>query len=237
MRPPAGAVFSVSPLRSQPPPVVTDDGAIESSEQPDLVALSPGVRQEEDQGEGTSGAGQALATQSVDGELSLEAYLKLGRMKARDTEVRAHEQAHLAAAGQYAAGGPSFSYQVGPDGRRYAVSGEVPVDISKGATPAETVRKMERIRAAALAPAQPSAADRQIAAQATMKASQARQEILLERQRAQPDLSAGSEAGAIPAPDGSADASPIYGIAPGGVQISVMIRRYNQIQDLKHHAG
>ncbi len=77
-----------------------------------------------------------------------------------------HEQAHKAAAGPH--GGPiSFSFTTGPDGKRYAVEGEVPIDVSPvEGDPEATVRKMQQVRSAALAPAEPSVADRQVAARA-----------------------------------------------------------------------
>lgn len=103
---------------------------------------------------------------------------QLKELQKRDTEVRAHEAAHLAAAGQHAAGGASFTFQTGPDGRRYAVGGEVPIDMSKESTPEATIQKMQTVKRAALAPANPSSADRQIAARATMKISEASSEIL-----------------------------------------------------------
>lgn len=99
------------------------------------------------------------------------------QLKQRDTEVRAHEQAHLSTAGQYAAGGPSFSYQTGPNGKRYAVGGSVPIDMAEESTPAATIMKMRTVKRAALAPANPSAADRQIAARAGMQAMKAIQEL------------------------------------------------------------
>ncbi len=39
------------------------------------------------------------------------------RLKARDAEVRAHEQSHKGAGGQYVSGGITYRYQTGPDGR------------------------------------------------------------------------------------------------------------------------
>lgn len=206
----------------------------------DRVELSPESRQAgraADSGSDKHQGSAAASATSPMGELSLEDYLKLTNLKTRDREVRTHEQAHLAAAGQYAAGGASFTFQVGPDGNRYAVSGEVPVDISSGSSPEETIRKMERIRAAALAPAQPSAADRQIAAQASMKAAQARQELLLANQG---EMVANSLAAKNANRDeGTAVEDPLAGdrprvsaIAPGGVLIGVMIRSYSDIQAL-----
>lgn len=115
-------------------------------------------------------------------ELSQEDVAKLTELKARDIEVRAHEQAHLSAAGGHATGGASFSYQKGPDGQSYAVGGEVGIDLSAESDPSATIQKMQTIKRAALAPASPSSTDRQVAAQAEVKESQARQEVLQEQQ-------------------------------------------------------
>lgn len=109
--------------------------------------------------------------------LDAQEQAQLMKLQQRDSEVRRHEQAHLAAAGQYARGGPSFTLQKGPDGKSYAVGGEVGIDVSKESTPEATIIKMQTIRRAALAPASPSAADRKIAAQASVKEARARQEI------------------------------------------------------------
>lgn len=99
------------------------------------------------------------------------------QLKVRDREVKTHEMAHLANAGQYARGGATYSYQQGPDGRRYAVGGEVPIDVSKEKTPEQTIQKMEAIKRAAMAPAEPSSTDRSIAAAAAATESLARQEL------------------------------------------------------------
>lgn len=102
---------------------------------------------------------------------------QLAELKQRDREVRAHEMAHVAAGAGLVTGGASYSYQTGPDGQRYAIGGEVSIDVSPGSTPEETLDKADRIRAAALAPADPSGQDRQVAAQATRMATEARMEI------------------------------------------------------------
>lgn len=99
----------------------------------------------------------------------------ISQLAARDREVRAHEQAHAAVGGQYA-GSPTYSFQRGPDGVRYAVGGEVSIDTSKAATPEETIRKAQVVRQAALAPAEPSPQDRRVAAEA----SQIQAEAVLE---------------------------------------------------------
>ncbi len=88
-------------------------------------------------------------------------------LKQRDAEVRAHEQAHMATAGSLAMGGPSYVFQTGPDGRQYAIGGDVKIDTSPGRTPEETAQKAQQIRAAALAPADPSAQDLKVAAAAS----------------------------------------------------------------------
>ena len=61
-------------------------------------------------------------------QLTEEEKREVEELKARDREVRAHEAAHLAAAGTYASSGPNFEYKRGPDGRLYAVAGEVEGD-------------------------------------------------------------------------------------------------------------
>ena len=102
-------------------------------------------------------------------------------LSARDREVRAHEQAHKAAAGQLAQGAPTYSYQRGPNGQLYAVGGEVKIDTAPvSGDPEATLRKAEQIKRAALAPANPSAQDRAVAAQATQMATQARAEMQTE---------------------------------------------------------
>ncbi|CAM4379406.1 putative metalloprotease CJM1_0395 family protein [Pseudoalteromonas ostreae] len=98
-------------------------------------------------------------------------------LKARDTEVRVHEQAHASVGGQYA-GSPSYEYQRGPDGQKYAVGGEVQIDVAEiEGDPEATIEKMQTVRAAALAPAEPSGADRAIAADATQKLAAAQAEL------------------------------------------------------------
>ena len=102
---------------------------------------------------------------------------KVEELKRRDAEVRAHEQAHAAAGGPYA-GAPRFRFVRGPDGKFYAVAGEVSIDTSAvRGNPRATIRKMQQVKRAALAPQEPSAQDRRVAAEAERKILQARQEI------------------------------------------------------------
>ena len=101
----------------------------------------------------------------------------VAELRQTDRQVRAHEQAHLAAAGGLARG-VSFTYVTGPDGQRYAVGGEVSIDTSPvGGDPQATIRKAQQIRAAANAPANPSSQDRQVAAQAGQMEQTARVEL------------------------------------------------------------
>lgn len=97
-------------------------------------------------------------------------------LKARDQEVRTHEQAHKSAGGQYAAA-PTYSYERGPDGKQYVTDGEVSIDIGEESDPQATINKMQVVKRAAMAPAQPSAQDRRVYAEATQKEAQARQEL------------------------------------------------------------
>jgi len=100
-------------------------------------------------------------------------------LQQRDIDVRAHERAH-ATVGGITTGLPSFSFETGPDGNKYATSGEVAVDLSqvKG-DPSATIAKMRRVHAAALAPTNPSIQDTRVAASATRIIAQAQSELLV----------------------------------------------------------
>ncbi|MDO9225215.1 MAG: putative metalloprotease CJM1_0395 family protein [Pseudomonadota bacterium] len=109
-------------------------------------------------------------------QLSSEQQQEVNRLKAIDRKVRAHEQAHMAA-GSGVTGGASFQFTRGPDGRQYAVGGEVTINVSSGQTPESTIERARIIQTAALAPADPSSQDRAVAAAAAMMESQARAEL------------------------------------------------------------
>ena len=149
----------------------------------DSLELSP----EAEEAQKSQGAQQARESQETpesqaslaDGQQLDEAEQEqVQELKARDREVRSHEAAHAAAAGPYASGGPTYEYQKGPDGHRYAVGGELQIDVSPvDGDPAATIRKMQVVRAAALAPADPSSQDRAVAAAATRQEAQAAGEL------------------------------------------------------------
>lgn len=121
------------------------------------------------------------------GELSEEEKKQVEELRKRDQEVRRHEEAHARVGGQYA-GRPSYEYQSGPDGRQYAVSGEVPIDAAPiPDDPEATIEKMEVVKAAALAPAEPSGQDRKVAAKADAERLKAQAELAAERTRGEDD--------------------------------------------------
>ena len=122
------------------------------------------------------------ARNQLDLELDPEEQQQVAELKKRDREVRAHEQAHLAAAGPYASGGPTYQFETGPDGNRYAVGGEVQIDTSPiPDDPEATIEKARVVRAAALAPAEPSSQDRAVAAAASQMEAAARAELAKQR--------------------------------------------------------
>lgn len=125
--------------------------------------------------------------------LTPEQQQEVNRLKAIDRQVRAHEQAHMAA-GAGVTGGASLQFTRGPDGRQYAVAGEVTINVSSGQTPEATLERARRIQAAALAPVDPSPQDRAVAAQAAMLEAQARLEMSQQRQEAQEEGSSETSA-------------------------------------------
>jgi hypothetical protein len=113
-------------------------------------------------------------------DLTEKEQAQVARLRARDIEVRNHEAAHMAAAGSFG-GGASFSYMTGPDGNRYAIGGEVPVRMVGGRTPEEAIRNAAQVRAAALAPADPSSQDMAVASEAAAMEADARAELAAQR--------------------------------------------------------
>lgn len=102
-------------------------------------------------------------------------------LKKRDQEVRAHEQAHAAVGGPYA-GAPQYEFTTGPDGKKYATSGEVKIDTSPVRdNPEATIRKMDVVIRAALAPAEPSSQDLAVARTAQEQRAQAQNDLVKER--------------------------------------------------------
>ena len=125
--------------------------------------------------ESTVETGKTLA---ASGEMTPEQQQKVAEMQARDQEVRTHEMAHVMAGGAYVTSGPSYEYEVGPDGKGYAVGGSVGIDTSPvSGDPEATIAKMQTVAAAALAPAKPSGQDQKVAAAARQAEAKARAEL------------------------------------------------------------
>ena len=163
--------------------------SVEGSESTENIEQPSGVEQQNTNGE---------AIQFTEDELR-----QIQALATRDREVRAHEQAHVSVGGQFA-GAASYSFKEGPDGVRYAVGGEV--SISAGGVPGDpqaTINRAQQIQRAALAPADPSAQDRSVAANAVRLALDARAELSMlqteersvEREETQQSLDAQKEAG------------------------------------------
>ncbi|MBF0356715.1 MAG: hypothetical protein HQL43_15915 [Alphaproteobacteria bacterium] len=159
------------------------------------VTAMPRLRPDQGQGEGAvppaKSPSQAGTAASSPSQLSDEQQRIVDKLKLREAEVRAHEQAHKAAGGPYA-GSPSYTTTQGPDGRRYITGGEVSIDIGPvDGDPEATQRKMEQIKRAALAPSDPSSQDRAVAMQAEAIKAQAETEENDQRQ-AQLEASGGA---------------------------------------------
>ncbi|MEZ5891681.1 MAG: putative metalloprotease CJM1_0395 family protein [Parvularculaceae bacterium] len=120
----------------------------------------------------------------------------LEELRARDREVRAQETAHRTAAGRYA-GATSYTYKQGPDGQRYAVEGETPIDTKPvPGNPQATVEKMNTVRAAALVPMTKSSSDLTLERQAMWQLALAQAELRAmeeERYRARTESSSDAE--------------------------------------------
>jgi hypothetical protein len=107
----------------------------------------------------------------------------VSELRSTDIEVHSHEAAHMAAGGSHITGGASYSYQTGPDGKRYAVGGEVGIDVSPvSGNPRATIAKMMMVQAAALAPANPSPQDLSVAAAAAQMEADARSDLAAQTQ-------------------------------------------------------
>lgn len=193
--PVVGAVASMLSKESELPPdalvapveEVTYSQAEQAPKQQDTYAKPvPVASQEQAQTQTAAAESQQRADAEQPQQLKAEQQQRqaeqqeleqLKELKARDQEVRTHEQAHMAVGGQYA-GSASYTYQAGPDGVRYAVGGEVPIDVSQVQNdPAATLEKMQQVQRAAMAPAEPSSQDRQVAAQAGQVAAEAMNEL------------------------------------------------------------
>lgn len=123
-----------------------------------------------------SNSGQSATASAA--ELDAAEAAQVRELAATSRKVQAHEAAHAAVGGTLA-GSKSFSYVTGPDGIRYAVAGEVGIEFGQSAdNPELTMRNALQLRAAALAPADPSPQDLHVAAQASQIVQKAQQGLV-----------------------------------------------------------
>lgn len=182
---PAAGLESAENKDQTLPPVEETNSSEKNRNQPDqkIDAVSA-------DGRGGQSKGREQATQLTDEEKQ-----QVRELATTDRQVRAHEAAHQSVGGSLA-GAASFRFVTGPDGQRYAVGGEVPITLAAVPdNPEATIRNAEQVRAAALAPAQPSGQDRQVAAEATQVIVQAQLQIALQRVAALQSGNSGVAAG------------------------------------------
>lgn len=184
-------------VETVPRPTIVDELTLSPQAEEMLRRVSGEIdkRLEVDAAAGESTESAESAEKSGESELTEEEAAQVEKLADRDREVRTHEQAHLAAAGPYARGGPTYSYQKGPDGRNYAIGGEVQIDTAPvSGDPEATIQKARVVKAAALAPAEPSSQDQAVAAAATQMEMQARAEQAQKRQEQNASGKSGSAA-------------------------------------------
>lgn len=164
----------VGPARARP---ITSPAEIAAGQGADGRWLDRRAQAVEDNLE-ISSQGRKRSDASRGGATGQEPDAQVEDLKKREKDVKAHEQAHMAAGGGVVQGGASYTYEAGPDGKRYVSGGEVQVAVSsRTSDPAKTLQQASQVQRAALAPADPSPQDRAAAAQAAQMVAQARQEL------------------------------------------------------------
>lgn len=180
--------MSVTPLSSQsaqpilvPQSIKRNDASIEQG-----AALSEKTEANNDTTQAPSKSTSPASSNTNASGVNLndpEVVKVISQLESRDREVRIHEQAHAAVGGQYVTSGPSYTYQTGPDGKRYAVGGNVGIDVSPIPNdPQATLAKARQVIQAAMAPAQPSSQDYAVAQSAQAMMQQAQQELATQQQ-------------------------------------------------------
>ena len=156
-----------APTQSQNGEVQADENASEDADAPTPAEAESALNERKNE-EGEKVDANGLTEQER---------REVDKLRQRDREVKEHEQAHASVGGGIA-GQPSFKFTTGPDGKQYAVAGEVQIDTSPvRGNPAATIRKLEQVKRAALAPSTPSAQDRRVASRAEASISTARREL------------------------------------------------------------
>ena len=162
----SAALFQVQQPRAAAPPQATQTEQTE--EQRTLNALQ----------EAASGETES----NNPNQLTEEEEKLVQELRQTDQEVRSHEQTHKTVGGPYA-GAIQYETTTGPDGRENAVGGEVQIDVSPVPNnPEATIRKMDVVVRAALAPTQPSPQDYAVARAAQTARLQAQNELSQQRE-------------------------------------------------------
>ncbi|RKZ06117.1 hypothetical protein DRQ25_14635 [Candidatus Fermentibacteria bacterium] len=159
-------------------PARVDDSGNGQENIADMLYLSGGVEEEANglytRNQILIGNGLAISEEEPDASGLTEAdRTQVRELQAKDREVRQHEQTHVGMLGPYARGGPSYVYQMGPDGRAYAIGGSVKADIGKESTPGATIAKARILRMAATSVDGASSADLAVAGSAGVMESEA----------------------------------------------------------------
>lgn len=169
--------------------------------EPRRPATTPSPRRSEARAE----SAQARAAEAANGQLTEQEVAEVARLAQIDRQVRQHEMAHMAAGAGLITSGARYTYRRGPDGRSFAVGGEVGISVAKGQTPQATLARARQIEAAALAPADPSAQDHAVAASAAHMALQAQVELARQQTEDKKDAEADPDGGReTPSGDASA---------------------------------
>ncbi len=133
------------------------------------------------------------ATLQIGKEVSEDISLKakeerIRDLKDRDRQVRQREEAHVRAAGSLASGGAKYRYEIGPDGKQYAVEGHTDIKVRQGNTPEERLRNAHRAEQAASAGGAVTPKSSQTLAEARREAAEAKREIEKEQKETNEDL-------------------------------------------------
>ena len=111
-------------------------------------------------------------------QLTAEQQRAVGELQQIDRPLRAHEQAHLAAGREVITSAANFTYTYGPDGKQYAVAGEVGIDTAPEDKPQANIDKGQLIQKAALAPRDPSPQDYRVASIGSQLEAQGRADLM-----------------------------------------------------------
>ncbi|MEA2119776.1 putative metalloprotease CJM1_0395 family protein [Halovibrio sp. HP20-50] len=184
-----------SPAVNTMSPRVEQAAKSRAPEEDTTTSDDPNATSTSEQSSDAAGPKRADGTPMAPEEIQL-----LDQLKQTDREVRQHEMAHQTVGGAYT-GGASYEYEVGPDGKRYAVAGEVPIDYGPVPNdPQATIEKMQTVIAAAMAPADPSPTDYQVAAQARQYLLEAKLDASMQRSEMEQARNAGAVSSSATAP-------------------------------------